>query len=141
VCRVLVLSVVALTVSACFSTWFHRGGDRAELQVEIEFVDPNGKAAAAQPAYVVERFGTSRIVTEVLNTEDRGGVRLAGQYCLPMQVVMVGGAATIRQGDVSPTVRVTLDRDRYFASLEATYGLPQPKHNKQGRRHLRPDCG
>jgi hypothetical protein len=133
--RVLVLSVVALTVSACFSTWFHRGGDRAEVQVEI------GKAAAAQPAYVVERFGTSRIVTEVLNTDDRGGVRLAGQYCLPMQVVMVGGAATIRQGDVSPTVRVTLDRDRYFASLEATYGLPQPKHNKQGRRHLRPDCG
>ncbi len=131
---------VALLLSGCVQWWFpHPGGERTELNVEVEFVDESNSIQPNKTVYLVERVGTNHVVTELLTTDSRGRVRITGPHCLPMQVAMRGGAANIRTVDLAPFYRVALDKERFFANLEEAYGRPDSRFLAYGRRH--DDCG
>jgi hypothetical protein len=87
--RLTIVLAAAILLGGCAQCWFpHPGGERTELSTEVQFVD---KANAPQPnkiIYLVERVGTSHVVTQVLTTDLHGRVRITGPHCLPMEVAM-----------------------------------------------------
>lgn len=114
------------------------GGSRQALSTRVQFVNSSNAPVASEQTYVVQRIGTSMVITDVLLTDSSGSINLHGEYCLPMYVAVRGATVAIKSGGDLPTHRQRIQAVG-VQSLSALFGMPDSRYLGYTKRQ--PGCG
>lgn len=127
-----------IVIPGCAYLIEEAGGDRVQLDVEIQFRNSDGTAATHKPVYIIERIGSSLVATEILKTDIEGRLWITGNRCLSMIVAVDGGSVVVERPTLRKFYLVMLQSD-HQPSAESLAGQPDPKYSHYADKHH--ECG